>query len=266
VSAKIIGLLIVSVVTSGCFLAQSTDPHVAIGPRILVNLPDDIPSEATWIRYSLTGRTSTGATVRREPNLRQYVINTTVGGIPAQYAKIVIYAPGCRFRIYNLELDGISDVSKQFECDPLSTKIVHGFLPPAQIPSSIFTAEKTLDVVAELAGDWVCEFFFQPPRGSTIIMGGSCLGSAIPLGTVGEIDPAKGGAFEIAIPDFTRDPVFKGTGEIPRTGNFDVIHLGLRDKKVKRVLGAIKPDDAGTERGLNVQVEYPSPVMFTRVR
>ena len=49
---------------------------------------------------------------------------------------------------------------------------------------------------------------------------GSCLGSAIPLGTVGQLDPARKGIFEMTIPDFTRDPVF---GKFARQEKFGVI-------------------------------------------
>jgi hypothetical protein len=82
--------------------------------------------------------------LKPEPSLRQYVINATFGGKPAQYAKIVVYACGCQFDTYTIEFDDASDVSKHFECDSLPGKIVHGFLPLAPIPSSI-SAEKKLE-------------------------------------------------------------------------------------------------------------------------
>jgi len=153
-----------------------------------------------------------------------------IGGTLAQHAKIVVYAPGCQFKAYNIDLDGTSDISEHFECDSLPRKTVHGFLPPAQIPSSIFPAEKTLAISGELEPDWVCDFFLQQRRGAAVIMAGSCLGAGIPLGRVGDLDPANGGAFEITIPDFTGDPLFKGTDEIPRGGNFGVIDLVIQDK------------------------------------
>jgi hypothetical protein len=189
-----------------------------------------------------------------------------IGGTPAQDAKIVVYAPGCQFKAYNIDLDGTPDISEHFKCNSLRTKTVHGFLPPAQIPSSIFPAEKTLAISGELEPDWVCDFFLQQRRGAAVIMAGSCLGAGIPLGRVGDLDPANGGAFEITIPDFTSDPLFKGAGDVPRLGNFGVIQLGLRDKKIGRPLGAIKPENAGPESGLNIQSEYPNPVKFTGVR
>jgi len=116
-----------------------------------------------------------------------------------------------------------------------------------------------VDIAAYEDGDWVCRFFFQPRPEATIIQSGSCLGSEIPLGTVGEIDPARGGNFEITLPDFTRDPVFDKFGE---HGKFGVIDLALREKKIGRVLATIKPED-GPDRGLNVQDEYREPLTFT---
>ena len=236
-------------------------------PRIIVRLPDNIESDGVWIRYSLSGPGSSGKTISRgikikqKANRRQYVIDAVIG----EHAEIVIYAPGCQFKTFTLDV-GATDISEQFECVPLPTKTVHGLLPTSQIPLSLVAAEKKLNIVGELEGNWVCDFLLQERRGSTLIIAGSCLGSSIPLGTVGELDPSKGGAFEIVIPDFARDPVFLGTGEAPRSGSFDVMHLGLYDKTIGRGLGAIKAEGAGSTLGLDVQVEYSDPVMFKRVR
>jgi hypothetical protein len=204
--------------------------------------------------------------VKREPDLRRYVIDARIGVKPAQHAKIVVYAPGCQFKAYTIDFDAASDVSEHFQCDSLPSKTVHGFLPPAQIPSSIFPAEKTLVISGELEPEWVCDFFLQQRRGAAIIIAGSCLSAGIPLGKIGDLDPADGGAFEITIPDFTRDPLFNSTGEVPRFGNFGVILLGLRDKKIGRIVGGIKPENAGPESGLDIENDYPNPVNFTTLR
>jgi hypothetical protein len=256
VRARIIGLLIAIVVATACAFPQDAGTPAPAVPRILIELPDNIPSDAVWIRYILRGPGSSGAIVKREPNLRRYVIDASIGVKPAQHAKIVVYAPGCRFKAYTIDLDAPSDVSEHFRCDSLPSKTVHGFLPPAQIPTSIiFPAEKTLVISGELEPDWVCDFFLQP-------MGGSCLGAGISLGRIGDLDPANGSAFEITIPDFTRDPVFHSTGDVPWLGNFGVIVLVLRDQKIGRIVGGIKPVNAGPESGLNIENEYPNPVNF----
>ncbi len=260
VGARINGLLIVIVVANVCAFTQDVREPALPAPRILIDLPGNIPSDAVWIRYVLIGPGgSGGAIVKREPDLRQYVIDAIIGVKPARRAKIVVYAPGCQFKTYTIDLDGASDVSELFQCDSLPSRTVHGILPPAQLPSSIFTDEKRLVIFGELEPDWVCDFFLQH-------IGGSCLGAGIPLGKVGEIDPANGGAFEITIPDFTADQVFKGAGDVPRSGKFGEIELVLQDKKIGRPLGGIQPENAAPKTGLNIESEYPNPLKFMTVR
>jgi len=267
VRRRIIGLLIAIVLANACAFAQDTGTPAATPPRILIELPDSIRSDAVWIRYSLTGPGSNGAIVTREANLRRYVIDAIIGVKPAQQAKIVVYAPGCQFKAYAIDLDGVSDVSERFQCDSLPGKTVHGFLPPAQIPSSKFPGEKNLVISGEFEPDWVCDFFLQQRRlGAAIVTGGSCLGAGIPLGAVGDFDISNGGTFEITIPDFARDPLFKGTGSVPRFVNFGEILLGLRYKKIERTGCGITPENAGPESGLIVESEYPNPVKFTTIR
>jgi hypothetical protein len=142
--SRIIGLLIAIVVGNLCAFTQDTVTPGGALPRILIELPDNIPSDAVWIRYVLNGVESAGAVVKREPNLRRYAIDARIGDRTAQRAKIVVYAPGCQFKAYTIDIDGASDVSEHFQCDSLPSKTVHGFLPPAQIPSSPFPAEKKL--------------------------------------------------------------------------------------------------------------------------
>lgn len=245
---------------------QDDPGTAAVAPRIIIYLPDNLPPEVVWMRYALYGpegsggRISRGESLKAEPNFRHY-ISAVFGGAPARYAKVVIYAPGCQFVTYDLDLESGSDITEQFQCDSLPTRTVHGFLRPDKIPSNTYLAEKKLDIAAYEDGNWACRFLLQQRREATIIQVGSCLGSDIPLGTVGEIDPARGGIFAITIPDFTRDPMFDKFAE---HGKFGVIELALREKKIGRMLATIRPDD-GSELGLNVQAEYREPVTFTTV-
>jgi hypothetical protein len=159
--------LIVIVVANDCAFTQDVGTPAAPAPRILIELPDNVPSDAVWIRYFLSGPRSSAAIVEREPNLRQYVIDARIGVEPAQHAKIAVYVPGCQFKAYTIDLDGASDASEHFQCDSLPNKTVHGFLPPAQIPSTMFSAEKTL-AISNLTG-YVISFFksdeVQPSSG-----------------------------------------------------------------------------------------------------
>lgn len=252
------------VVLAICTVGFAQSPRTtAIAPRITIYLPGDIPPQVVWMRYAMyglegSGRISQGAILAADPNYRHY-ISAMFDGAPARYAKIVIYAPGCQFAAYDLDLESGSDIAEQFRCDSLPSRTVHGFLDPDKIPSNTFLAEKKLDIAAYQDGGWICRFFLESRREESTIQGGSCLGSEVPLGLVGEIDPARGGSFEVTIPDFTRDPVFDKFGE---HGKFGVIGLFLREKKLERVLAVIKPND-GPERGLNIQDEYRKPLTFT---
>jgi hypothetical protein len=173
--------------------------------------------------------------------------------------KIVLYSPGCEFKVFDLNLVGDSDVEKRFQCDPLPVKKLHAFIPVIEIPRTLYSAvDKRVDVVGELEAQWICSFFLQP-------RGGSCLGSGVPLGTLGTISPADGGKFEITIPDFSRDPEFKSSSQ--RQGDINVIEMLLRDLRVGVALGAIQPKDSTSPiRGLKVQAEYPDPLVFTKLR
>ena len=204
---------------------------------------------------------STGDTLQAEPNFRHYIA-AVFDGAPARYAKVVIYAPQCKFATYDLDLASGSDVSEQFQCEPLATKTIHGFLDPKKIPSNTYLPDKKLDVAAYLDGDWVCRFMLQQPGATKpLIEVGTCLSSNIPLGIVGEINPGCGGSFDITVPDFTQDPVFD---RFARHGRFGVIELALKEKKIGRTLATIKAEDE-PRMGLNVQGDYSDPVVFTRV-
>lgn len=231
---------------------------VAAGPRIVIDLPDNIPPETVWVRYALYGPEGSGGRISSGEKLKSesphYYISALFGGSPARHAKVVMYAPGCQFAKYDLDLSGDSDTTTQFQCDTLPTKAIRGFLHPDEIPSNTVLAEKKLDIAGYLDGDWVCEFFLQQT-------GGSCLGSDIPLGMVGELDPALHGFFDMTIPDFTFDPVF---GTFARHGKFGVIRLPLKEKQIGRGLGTITAEK-GPQFGLNVQRDYSDPVTFTRV-
>jgi hypothetical protein len=97
-------------------------------PRILIELPDNIPSDSVWIRYLLSDPGSSAEIVKREPNLRPYVIDARIGLKPARHAKIVIYAVGCQFKAYAIDLEGASDILKRFQCDSLPSKTVRGVI------------------------------------------------------------------------------------------------------------------------------------------
>jgi hypothetical protein len=241
-----------------CFAQTSGGSPKA--PRLILKLPDNIAPDSVWIRYLVDHRISRGERMQLEGDSREYVILRVRNpeGQP-ENVKIVLYSPGCEFKVYDLNLLGDSDVEKRFQCDPLPVKKVHGFIPVTEIPRAIYSAiDKRVDVVGELEAEWMCSFFLGPN-------GGSCLSSGVPLNILGTIDPADEGRFEITIPDFSLDPAFRHAER--RERDFDVIEMLLRDHKVDVTLGGIKPKESTSPiAGLKVQAEYPDPVVFTKMR
>jgi hypothetical protein len=265
VRKTIIRPLLLVVTACACGSAQGP-ATAAVAPRIIIDLPDNISPASVWIRYVLDGpegtggKISRGGTLKAEPN-SQHFIPAVFGDAPARYARVVIYAQGCKFATYDLDLGSGSDVTEHFQCVPLPTKTVHGFLNIKKTPSRTYS-DKRLDVVGYLDGMWVCDFLPQQRRGATLIEAGSCLDSDIQLGTIGKTDPGSSGAFEITIPDFTRDPVFD---RFAQNGKFGFIELALEDKNRERIVTTIKAADR-PELGLNVQKDYSDPVQFVPVR
>jgi hypothetical protein len=100
--------LLVLITACSCGLAQQGGT-AAVAPRIILNLPHNISPEVVWVRYSLYGPVGSGGTGSRgdtlqaEPNFRHYIA-AVFDGAPARYAKVVIYAPQCKFATYDLDL------------------------------------------------------------------------------------------------------------------------------------------------------------------
>jgi hypothetical protein len=251
------------VLAAGFCFPQTTEGH-SVPPRIIIKLPEKLPPDSLWIRYSLNQHGTAGERMHLEDGSREYII-VGAPNIASQHTQIVLYSPGCEFKTYEFDLHPDSDQEERFQCASLPTKTLHGFLAPSEIPRAIYSAlEKRLDIEADLENNWTCEYFLRP-QPTEGLMAGSCLGSSVPLGMVGTLDPADGGRFEIKIPDFTRDPTFQLTREWK--ANFGNIVLVLRDKRVGQLVGVMKPKEFPAERrGLNVQTEYPDTITFTTAR
>jgi hypothetical protein len=257
-SFTILAMIVLALLCAGMSFAQ-TAVRSPTAPRLILRLPANIAPDNVWIRYLVDRRISRGERLELEGNSREYVIRRvrSAEGQP-ENVKIVLYSPGCEFKVYDLNLVGDSDVEKRFQCDPLPVKKLHAFISATEIPRTLYYAiDKKVDVVGDLEANWICSFFLGPT-------GGSCLGSAVPLGIVGTIDPADGGKFEITIPDLNLDPAFKHASQ--QESDFDVIEM-LLYHRVGVAFGAIKPKGSTSPTpGLKVWAEYPDPIVFTKVR
>jgi len=245
----------------GCGLGFGQEHSVA--QRVYIHLPDSTRPENVFIRYQIiTEKGRDGDIVRSETGVPPYSfpIASRLGGTP-RLANIVAYIPGCQFQIYVLNVSGSEDPTIQFHCEPLATRRFSATMPKSEIPINIFRKrDNRVDVMGYLGGNWICSYFLRPLPTSKGIEMGSCLGADVALGVVGTIDPAKGGSFELDIPDFTQDPTFKEFSYV-----HEPIMLILRDRTTGRTFTSLKRKGGGQgeESNLKIPTNYAEPIEFT---
>jgi len=186
----------------------------------------------------------------------QYILGGLCGDGPIRHAKVAIYASGCQSEKLDFDLPA-SEITKTLQCEPLPNQTLRGFIPPDQIPRVPLDQGpvlRPLEIFADLETRWMHEFLNGPSKYNE---------DHVSLRTVGVIDPARNGDFEITIPDFSSDPSFSSYAASGR--NYGLIKFRLYEKTSGMNLGTIVPIDS-LEPGLKVEAEYPDTVVFKVVR
>ena len=99
-------------------------------PAVSISLPANVPSETVQIRYFMSGSFGGyGGLIEPEPNLTAYEIETSTQGKPANELKILVYAAGCEFQTFELDLSQLTNSKKQFVCDSLPRTRISGEVP-----------------------------------------------------------------------------------------------------------------------------------------
>ena len=248
-STILFALLPVSTMT-----AQSGSTSEQHASRVIITLDPSVHSEDVDIRYKMVGDVGGYYSfVRPQPNVRQYFITASFENKPAKEMAVAVYAKGCQFEGFEIDLATFEqEVKRQFNCQPLRTVRITGYIDPQELPS-----DKPVAITADLEADWLCGFFHLA----------DCLVPSVHLGQVGSIDPAADGNFEMAIPDFSVDPLVNSVTQ-PTTNALRVgtVLFVLRDK-LGRTVAAIRPKGSTPEnRNLTIQREYPNPIVFEKVR
>ena len=85
-------------------LASRDDPTTQ-SPRVTIHFPVGVLSEKVFIAYQLVGPFGGFSQyISPHPDVTSYSFSTSVEGKPAASAKIVVYAPECKFKSFELEL------------------------------------------------------------------------------------------------------------------------------------------------------------------
>ncbi len=212
-------------------------------PHIIIALPADIPSEKIEIRYFLTGPFGGyGDSVNKQPNLHSYDITAGINGSAANNAKIVIYANGCSFVTFDIDIKNDSDLQESYVCRPLGTI-------PFSAKITTTTAFKGKDVVVDVVymSNFSTDFFHVRDGMVTVI-------------PVAQGHPDANGNFQILLPDLMKDPL---------ASSMDFQHTGfrfqLRDAHSGNILSFMTYKDAKSKNmndALPLANAYPGTVNF----
>lgn len=241
--------LLSCILCSALPLTCSDDPTTQ-APRVTIHLPVGVLSEKVFVSYMLTGPFGgSSADTSPNPNVTSYSFSTSVEGKPARSAKIVVYAQGCKFKSFELELSPASDEDRYFECDPLPTLVLTGHFDPGQM------ALKNPEIRAYYLADWMLPYFG--------IYDGMV--PQIDLGRAEFVGDPANGVFQISVPDVSRDP-FVDKNSLPKTwevarGSFDLRLWDVTSRNSLRHLRA--KTDSSPVGGLAVKPSYPSVLEFT---
>jgi hypothetical protein len=244
---------LLALLTISTMTAQSGTASEQNASRVSITLDSSVHSEDVDIWYKMVGDFGGYYSfVRAQPNVRQYFITASFEKKPAKEMTVVVYAAGCQFEAFEIDLaTSEQEIKRQFDCQPLGTVRITGYIDPQELPS-----DKPVAITAGLSVDWLCGFFHLA----------DCLVPSVHLGQVGSIDPVADGNFEMAIPDFSVDPLVNSVTQ-PTTNTLRVgtVLFVLRDK-LGRTVATIRPKSTPENQNLAIQRDYPNPIVFEKVR
>jgi len=246
-------ILIAVVAPTGSLFSQESNGRRNGGSRITLTWSDDVTPQvvideiACWGSKGYYGGGGGGS---YSGQTKQLVYDAPCGGHPVRHVKIAIYASGCKSQKFDLDPKG-SDVTKKLQCDPLPNVTIRGFVPPDEMPRVLLDQGpvlRQLNIFGELETGWMSDFLLGASNRHV---------EHIKLGTIGVLDPAGNGEFEITLPDFSRDPSFSSYAASGRT--YGIVKLTLGS------FGTLVPLDS-LEPGIRIEGEYPYGVVFRVLR
>ncbi len=235
-------LAVLLIPISAHFCPTPSKQSPATLPTVTISLPEDIPSETVQIHYVMSGSFGGyGGYVDPTPGQTAYEIEASVGGEPAKSIKVLVYAPGCSFRTFELELTKISNSTGRFFCEPLPQIEITG-----KIPSNLIRNEHT-ELNVRLIAFWGNRFFGVSDGPVTEFQ----------LATT---SPDPDGSFRVDITDFSADKIASSYQE------GSSLNFLLRDSKTLNLIAFnLTPEDAEYQseiHGLRILPSYPSGIKF----
>lgn len=159
-------------------------------PAVVLRVPTEVDPSTLTIGYSLGAGYGP---LRTSPGVRDYVIETTIGGSPAASFKAWAYSPGFGFALVSLDLaQGPSSRVTTLPFHPLGVVAMTGHVTRTTDTPPL----AGLQVEALYSPSFTCEFFMGPKWMD-------CLTGTIVVAS-GRIE--DDGTFGVSLPDLAHDP------------------------------------------------------------
>ena len=112
------------------FLCMTAVRCLAEAPQLTILLDPVIKSETVEVQYMLEGKFGGfGGFVEKQSGLHEVRISTSVGNIPADAIKLVMWVPGCRMAAFAVYFAKPESAQRTYSCVPLSNVILVGRVP-----------------------------------------------------------------------------------------------------------------------------------------
>jgi hypothetical protein len=207
-----------------------------------IRLPPEIRSEQVQLAYRLTGPFgSVHGFVKAEPERSSYLIDTAVNHQAADSLLVIMYAPGCQTVMFTVHSLSESDKTREVSCEDLPTITFNGIV---ELPEEL--RRRPYEVVIRYMPFWQFELFH--------IAEGS-----VPMYHLARVTPDERGAFQVLLPNFTKDAV---TESYHRNA---FIRFAAVESDTGNLVCLLTPTNVqgGASRyDLPVQSKYPKEVIF----
>jgi hypothetical protein len=207
-----------------------------------IRLPPEIRSEQVQVRYFLTGPFGgLGSFLTAEPEQNAYLIGTSVNHQAAETLKVILYAPGCQ--IVTIAVPSLSGSEKgaDVSCEDLPPITFNGRV---DLPEPL--RSRPYEVEINYMAYWAHDFF-------------GIADGAVTTFHLARVTPDEGGAFQVFLPNFTKDAV---TESFHRNAGLQFI---ARERDTGNIVCLLTPANVQgkiSEYDLPIKPKYATPVVF----
>jgi hypothetical protein len=206
-----------------------------------IRLPSEIRSEQVQAFYYLTGPFGGhGDFLKAEPERNVYLIGTSVNHQAADTLKLIVYAPGCQ--IVTIKVPSLSESEKTADvpCEDLPPITFNGRV---ELPEPL--RRRPYEVEITYMAYWAHGFFGIAEGPVTTFH-------------LARVTPDEGGAFQVILPNFTKDAV---TESFHRNAGLRFIAREHETGNIVCLLGPVNVQSKNLQ-DLPLKPKFPTEVVF----